>query len=172
MASFARYKNRLIAKFTSRFPALAKKFTNGFVPWETEGVPWTPVTKPLSESRVAIVTTAGVHHKTQKPFDMRDREGDPAYRVIEVSRPLSGLMITHDYYDHSDADKDINIVFPIERLWELEDEGLIGEAAKTHYSFMGHITGPHIQTLIHRTAPEAARRLENDKADLVILTPG
>ena len=170
--SLWRLKNRLIAKLTTRFPFLGKRFTEAFSPVETEGIPWVPVSKPLAVSKVAMVTTAGVHHRDQPPFDMNDRDGDPSFRAIDVSRPVSDLMITHDYYDHGDADKDINIVFPIQRLRELESEGIIGEIAGTHYGFMGHILGAHVQTLVNRSAPEVARRLKNDGVDVVLLTPG
>ncbi|MBW2051378.1 MAG: hypothetical protein JRI85_03925 [Deltaproteobacteria bacterium] len=172
MTSFTQFKNQFIARLSTRFPVLGKRFTNAFVPWETEGVPWAPASKPLSKCKVALVTTAGVHHRSQQPFDMRDPQGDPTFREIEASRPITNLMITHDYYNHADADKDINVVFPIERLWDFEDEGLLGKAAETHYSFMGHIQGPHIQTLIYQNAPEVARRLKNSAVDLIILTPG
>ncbi len=166
-----RIKNRLIARLITRFPALAKRFIDAYAPWESADIPWTAVTKPLAESRVAIVTTAGVHHVEQEPFDMRDKDGDPTYRVIDLTKP-SGLMITHDYYDHTDADKDVNIVFPVERLREFVHEGFVGGLADLHYGFMGHITGRHIVTLIEKTAPEIARRLKRDRVDAVVLTPG
>ena len=123
--SLLRLKNKLIAKLTTRFPFLGKRFTEAFPPMETEGVPWVPVIKPLADCKVAMVTTAGVHHRDQSPFDMRDPDGDSSFRAIDVSRGVGDLMITHDYYDHRDADKDINIVFPIERLRELESDGFI-----------------------------------------------
>lgn len=170
--SIKRIKNKAIAKVLTRFPALSKKWIDSFTPWELEDVPWTPVRKPLRESKVAIVTTAGVHHRDQKPFDMDDKDGDPTFRAIDVTGPLSDLMITHDYYDHSDADKDINIVFPIERLQELEAEGAIKKVADGHYSFMGHIDSPHIHTLINKSAPEVAKRLQQEGVDVVLLTPG
>lgn len=172
MLSLSRLKNQTAAKLTSRSPWVAKKFANRFSPIRTEGVPWCPPGKPLAKSKVAVVTTAGVHHKDQRPFDMKDPEGDHTFRVIDVSRPISDLMITHDYYDHSDADKDINIVFPIQRLKEFEKEGFIGEIAPTHYGFMGHIVGKHIQTLVNLSAPEVAERLKQDGMDTVLLTPG
>jgi len=103
---------------------------------------------------------------------MKDREGDPSYRTIDLTRPLSSLMITHDYYDHTDADKDINIVFPVERLKEFEKEGFVGRIAGRHYSFMGHIIGRHIPTLVGTSAPEIARKLKKDNVDVVLLTPG
>jgi D-proline reductase (dithiol) PrdB len=170
--SLNRFKNKFIATIITRFPALAKRFISAYAPWESQDVPWAAVTKALADSKIAVVTTAGVHHKDQRPFNMLDREGDPSYRTIDLSSPLSTLMITHDYYDHTDADKDINIVFPIERLKEFEKEGLIGQVAELHYGFMGHITGRHLLTLINRIAPEVAQRLKEDKVDIVLLTPG
>jgi len=81
-------------------------------------------------------------------------------------------MITHDFYGHSDAAKDINIVFPLERLKEFEDDGFIGRVAKRHYSFMGHIDGLYIHELINKHAKNLAARLKADKIDVVLLTPG
>ncbi|RMG00801.1 MAG: hypothetical protein D6726_10735 [Nitrospirae bacterium] len=167
-----RLKNRLIAKMVTRFPGLSERFVNSYTPWESDDIPWSAVGKELSSSRVAIVTTAGVHHKDQIPFDMTDPYGDPSFREIDSERPVESLMITHDYYDHSDADRDINIVFPIDRLREFETEGIIGEVSKRHYGFMGHIDGIHIPTLIEKTAPEVAGRLKSDGVDIVLLTPG
>jgi D-proline reductase (dithiol) PrdB len=172
LSSFYRLKNRIIAKFYTRFPQLAKKFIESFSPIETEGIPWSPVRKTLKESRVALITTAGVHQRDQKPFDMDDPDGDPTFRTIDVSRPIGDLMITHDYYDHADADRDINIVFPIQRIQELKSEGIIGDVATTHYGFMGHTLGRHIGTLLHQSASDVAQRLERDHVDVVLLTPG
>ncbi len=167
-----RLKNRIIAKFITRFPSLSERFIDSYSPWENEDVPWAPVTRPLSELKIAIVTTSGVHHIDQEPFDMKDPDGDPSFRLIDSSRPLSDLTITHDYYDHTDALKDINIVFPIERLLEFEKNGLIGRVSDTHYGIMGHIDKSHIATLMNVSAPEIASGLKKNDVDIVILTPG
>ena len=167
-----RLKNRAIAKLTTKFPSVARNFIDAYRPRESEDIPWSPVTRLLRDSKVAIITTAGVHHKDQTPFDMNDPDGDPTFREIDIRRPLSELMITHDYYDHSDADRDINIVFPIERLREFKSYGIIGRVADIHYGFMGHIDGRHIDTLIKEQAPEVARRIKADNVDVVLLTPG
>lgn len=167
-----RLKNRFIAKVLTRFPTLVKFLSSLYKPVESEGIPWIPLKKALRDSIVAVVTTAGVHLKTQDHFDMSDPNGDPSFRIIEITKPLSDLMITHDYYDHTDADKDINIIFPIERLREFEKEGIIGRLASRHYGFMGHILGLHIDTLVKITAPEVANRLNADGVDIVLLTPG
>lgn len=170
--NWSRCKNRAIAKIVTRIPSLSKRLVASYSPWESGDIPWTPLRKPLAQSTLSLVTTAGVHQRDQAPFDMRDREGDPTFRVMDGERSLSDLMITHDYYDHTDADKDMNIVFPLERLREFVREGMIGRLAAHHYGFMGHITGPHIMTLITRSAPEIVRQLKKDAVDAVLLTPG
>ncbi|MBI5327392.1 MAG: hypothetical protein HZB80_03725 [Deltaproteobacteria bacterium] len=167
-----RLKNQLISKLFTRFPYLVERWIRKTAPWKVEGIPWTPATKPVKNCKVAIVTTAGVHLKTQKPFDMQDPNGDPTYREIPADAPKKQLIITHDYYDHKDADKDINIVFPIDRLKELKDTGEIGDIASLNFGFMGHIDGSHIYTLINVTAQEAALKLKIQDVDAVILTPG
>jgi D-proline reductase (dithiol) PrdB len=103
---------------------------------------------------------------------MADSHGDPSFRAIDAARPLDTLTITHDYYDHADADRDINVVFPIERLRELAAQGTIGGVSEIHIGFMGHITGRHIRTLTEKTAPEAARILRGAGVDVALLTPG
>jgi D-proline reductase (dithiol) PrdB len=168
----SRLKNKIIAKVITRFPSLAKGLIDAYTPRETEGIPWTPVRKPLSESIVGLVTTAGVHLRSQEPFVMTDPDGDPTYRKIGRDTPYEELMITHDYYDHADADRDINIVLPVERLKEFAREGVIGGVGPSMYSFMGHIVGPHLYTLMNVTAPAAAEGLLKDGVDCVLVTPG
>jgi D-proline reductase (dithiol) PrdB len=173
MNDFSRLKNRLLAKVATAVPYIGKILSSSYHPAEQQGVvPWTPVVKRLRESSVSIVTTAGVHRKDQMPFDMKDPNGDPSLRVIDGAVSVNDLIITHDYYDHKDADKDINIVFPIERLREFKKTGLIKAVSAVHFCFMGHILGPHIKTLTEVTAPEAAERLKKEGVDIVLLTPG
>jgi D-proline reductase (dithiol) PrdB len=169
-----RIKNRLLAKILTPFPSLVERLV-GMVPAIDTGfdtIPWTPFTKGLKSSTFAIVTTAGVHLKGQAPFNMEDPDGDPAWRELPNDTPGDKLMITHDYYDHKDADRDINIVYPIDRMKELAERGVIGGLAKTHYGFMGHIMGRHIPALQNVMAPEVAGRLKGEGVDAVLLTPG
>jgi len=134
-------------------------------------VPWQPFQGKAVQSRVALITTAGVHLNSDVPFNMRDPAGDPTFREIPADAPPGTWTITHNYYDHTDADKDINVVFPFERLRELAELGEIGALNQRHFSFMGHILPPHIHTLMHSTAPQVARLLKQDGVDIAILTP-
>jgi D-proline reductase (dithiol) PrdB len=169
--SFKATKDRIIAKFYMRLPFLVKIWarTHRFV--TNANVLWTPLRKQLGQAKVALVTTAGIHLRSDPPYDMHDKEGDPSFRQIPSRTNVRDLMITHNYYDHSDADKDIGVVFPLERLKELELEGMIGNVAPRHFSFMGHILGRHIVTLIEETGPAVAGMLREDNVDAVFLTP-
>ena len=165
------WKDKLLAKLLTRYPALVKKWaeSNEFI--VNLDIPWSILTKELNTCQIALVTTAGVHLRSQSPFDMKDKEGDPSFREIPSRVDPKDLTITHNYYDHRDADQDINVAFPMERLGDLESDGFIGKIAPQHFSFMGHITGHHINTLIHHTGPEVARTLKEDGTDIVFLTP-
>ena len=168
----SRLKNRVLAALATRFPALAKRFTDAYESQQSTGaVPWVAPSKPLRASRLALVTTAGIHHKDQEPFNMSDSDGDPSYRELDGATLFDDFTITHDYYDHSDARKDPNVVLPLNRLQELVDEGSIGSLARKHYALMGHIDGPHINTLINKTAHEIVTGLKKEEVDLVLLTP-
>lgn len=172
MPLLLRLKNILIAKVINRFPALADKLVAAYKPWETVGaIPWTAPSKPLAQCKLALVTTSGIHHQGQQPFDMDDRDGDPSFRELNSATLLDSFTITHDYYDHSDAEKDPGIIFPLRRLQEFQQEGVIGELADKHYAFMGHIDGRHIPTLIEKTAQMIAQKLHAAQVDVVLLTP-
>ncbi len=167
-----RFKNRLVARLLTRFPGLLRRSAEKVEKIEVGPTPWTPFTKDLSGARVALVTTAGVHLATQPPFDMEDPDGDPSFRELPSDTPKKDYRITHDYYDHTDAEKDINIVFPVDRLSEMAEAGAIGSLAPVNFGFMGHILGRHVKTLVEKTAPEVAGMLRAEAVDAVLLTPG
>lgn len=166
-----RMMNRGLAWLAARWPKLSDKLVASFEPIASTSIPWHPVSKPLSQSKVALVTTAGLHHTAQAPFNMKDPLGDPSFRIIEGRSIANDFTITHDYYDHRDAEKDVNIIFPIARLNEMQRAGCIGAISDKHFSFMGHIDGPHVQQLIQHTAPQVVQSLKKMRVDAVLLTP-
>ena len=80
-------------------------------------------------------------------------------------------MITHDYYDHRDADKDLNLVFPWQLLQKLVNEGKMGSLTDQFSSFMGHIDGTLIETLVRETSVAAADKVQQMQADIALLVP-
>ena len=138
---------------------------------EEDGIPFARLVKPLSAARGALITTGGVHLRTQPPFDMANPDGDATFRVIGADATAAEITITHKYYDHSDADRDLNVVFPLAHLRELSTQQVIAGVGPRHFGFMGHIDGPLIRTLTEQTARDVAAKLRADKVDFALLTP-
>jgi D-proline reductase (dithiol) PrdB len=134
-------------------------------------VPFTPFDKALSRATVAIVTAAGVHRKDQEPFNIADDLGDLTFRILGEDVNSSDLMVTHHHYDHTDADLDINVVFPIDPLRDLLREGFIGGIAREHIGYMGYTM--QLKRMYEETAPQIAEEIDKKShADLVVLTGG
>jgi len=134
-------------------------------------VPFTPYERELSRASVAIVTAAGVHEKDQQAFNIADELGDLTFRIIDSNANAADLMVTHHHYEHSDADRDINVVFPIDALRSLVDEGFIGGLAHSHVGFMGYTM--QLKRMYEETAPAIAEHIDKQsRADIVVLTGG
>ena len=134
-------------------------------------VPFTPFERELSKSTIAIVSAGGVHLRAQEPFNVADELGDLTYREIPPDVDSTQLMITHHHYDHSDADQDINVVFPIDVLRELHGEGFVGGIATKHIGYMGYTQ--QLKAMYEGTAPEIANEIDKgSRADAVLLTGG
>lgn len=160
----------LIGDLYTRVPFLARRWGRRFDALSFMDVPFVPLRKPLQSCRLALVTTGGVHLRAQPPYNMADPRGDPTYRIIPAETPATELTITHDYYNHQDAERDLNILFPLDLFRTLARDKHIGSLA-TCYSFMGHIEPPHVETLLRTTAPQVVGKLKQDKVDAVLLTP-
>lgn len=122
--------------------------------------------KPLSETRLALVTTGGVHLPEDRRFDIDDPLGDCSYR--EISASAETLTWTHAYHRSEEA-ADLDAVFPLWTVRRLVEESIIGGLNHRHFSFMGAIHDP--EPLIRETAPEVAGMLADDGVDAVLLTP-
>jgi D-proline reductase (dithiol) PrdB len=122
----------------------------------------------LSKRRVAIVTTAGMHLRSDVPFDTTGSGTD--YRVIPEDVNPADLVMSHlsVNFDRSGFQSDANIVFPLARLKELAAQQYIGSVARFHYSFMGAIWPI---TKYESKARELAALLKADGVDAVVLSP-
>ena len=134
-------------------------------------IPFTPLDRDLSKATVALVTAAGVHRKDQDPFNIADELGDLTFRVIGGNDKNDELMVTHHHYDHTDADQDINVVFPLDILRELKAEGFIGDVAREHIGYMGYTM--QLKRMYEETAPAIAEHInKKSRADVIVLTGG
>jgi D-proline reductase (dithiol) PrdB len=148
-----------------------------------EGYSFTLPQKKLSESRICLVSLAGVYRKGQKPYNtsagmvppqlraMRFKErGDWSFREIALDADSTDLAVAHAHYDHSEADEDINCVFPMIRLVELEVEGFIGECSNAHYALMGFV--PEVSLVLATAQKEIIPRLKERGVDVAVISGG
>ncbi len=103
--------------------------------------PITPLTKPLNKCKLALITTGGLHLKTDPPFDLTTQNGDCSYRKLPGDIRQEDIAISHKWYNHKFINADLNCVFPIDRMREYVEKGRIKSLSEEHYSFMGHIYG-------------------------------
>jgi D-proline reductase (dithiol) PrdB len=159
----------LFERILSALP-LAGRFGRQAPPRRAD-VPWVEPRLPLREAVVALVSTGGVHLEQHQPFDMEDPNGDPCVREIPVGTPRESLCITHGYYDQADAEADLNLVLPLERMRELQKQTVIGSLHGTAYSLMGHLAGPHLAQLENEIAPTLGRTLAEAGVNYALLIP-
>jgi D-proline reductase (dithiol) PrdB len=136
---------------------------------EFETIPWTPVSKPLAASRLAVVTTAGTYRKgVDAPF-RHGPEGDISLRRIPGDVVLADLDVSHSHMPEQIARQDMNTVFPLDHLRELVAAGSLGSLAGTHFSIMGYAT--RAADIAETIAPEIAETMAQDRVDLALLVP-
>jgi D-proline reductase (dithiol) PrdB len=134
---------------------------------EHDDSPWTPWEKELSQSKLGVVTTAGLHLRGDRPFE----GGDPSYRAIPSSANPNDVIQSHASigFDHTGYYRDINLAFPLDRMRELVEGGTLGSVADNYYSFMGAQRNP--TRIIEETAPEVVQLLKADQVDAVLIIP-
>lgn len=157
-------------------PFLSRKVMQAWAEREQppEHASWTPLTKPLSRCRVALISTAGIASLTDQPFDEQAERDDPwrgddGWRAVPGDATEADVGVHHLHIDRTPVEEDLEVVLPVRRLAELAADGVIGEANHRHFSIMGYIldaTG--LQTV---TAPELGAELTADAVDLVLLVP-
>jgi D-proline reductase (dithiol) PrdB len=91
----------------------------------------------------------------------------PLLSEIPVATATSELRVRHAGYDIRSSVKDPNVTFPIDRMKEARDNGVIGSLASTFFSFPG-ITA---QGRLRRVLPEWVERIRREEVDLMLLVP-
>jgi len=127
--------------------------------------PWAKA-PALKKMRLAMVTTAGLHMRSDRPFQL---DPNDFYRVIPGGAETSDLVMSHlaASFDRSAFQRDCNVVFPIDRLREMVKEGIIGSLAEFHYS----VSSAHRAEDFKAPAMEIAGFLKKDGVNAVLLLP-
>lgn len=151
--------------------------------WQYDEGPFAPLDKPISETRLALLTSSGhfVEGDDPQPFGLQNmtqeeavqRIGDfiksePALSAIPIDTPRDELCVRHGGYDIRGAQADPNVPLPIERLRDLEREGFIGELAPTAYSFVGATSQIKLTSQAY---PAWIEMLQEQNIETVLLIP-
>ena len=142
----------------------------GFPPYQWsqfDSSPWTPFKKPLNQARIALLSSAGIFREDQDPFDPW-AVNDLSFRQIPKNTPFEKLKLHHNYFDHRDALKDLNCLFPVHRLLDLEKDGTIGSLAAEAITLgMGRL---YKRTALQQeTVPRIVDLLKQQGADALLL---
>jgi hypothetical protein len=141
-----------------------------------DGAVWAPFEKRLAESRIALLTSAGIYLTTsQPPFDLEREQanpewGDPSWRAIPASAAASDIAAAHLHINGEDLLSDPEIVLPMHLLGDLAREGVIGSAASEHASVMGY-QDRTLRDWQNKAAPELVAHLRDQVVDGLILAP-
>ena len=128
--------------------------------------PWAAMVKPVRDCRIALISSGGIYHRTQEPFN--PVKNDLTFREIPKIADLADLRISH-YSKNARDVKDLNTIFPLERFRELEAGRSIGELASPAFTFMGRIfTRTRLQK---EMAPHLIGRLRELQVDAAFLVP-
>ena len=129
--------------------------------------PFTPLSRPLTAGRLAIVTTAGLHLRGDRPF----APGEQTFRAIPATAPAADIVQSHTSlgFDRVAILRDLNISYPVDRLRELIERGELGGTGPNHYSFMG--AQRDVNRIREETGPEVGRRLREEGVDVALITP-
>jgi D-proline reductase (dithiol) PrdB len=150
-----------------RLPQILRNTLLTFPAQVNDTTPFAPLKAPLSRCRVAIVTTAGLHRRGDRPFG----PGDPTYRIIPSDTPVLDIVQSQTSigFDRAPIMRDINTSFPIDRLRELLARGEIGGLAPNCYAFLG--AQRDVRRIEAETVPEAAGQLRDEGVDVALITP-
>ena len=134
-----------------------------------DDIPWTPYTGTPAAQKFGLITSGGLYLKdSQVPFDTSSIHGDTSYRELPKTIQQEDVGIAHKHYDHSLAKQDLNIIYPIQRFVELEEESIIGTLADVNYS-LSYVNDA--VTLVEKTVPELIKGIRAQAIDVMFLVP-
>ena len=156
-------------------PSLAS-WVRSFIPEEdfNDPIPWTPMSKPLSQTTIALVTSAGISLRTDPPFDMEREKreplwGDRSFREIPRGSTEKDIEVNHLHINTTYIKQDINVILPLNRMAEFEQEKIIGRLAPQAYSFYG-FQWTNADFLKEAIEP-ISKRMKLEWVEAVLLTP-
>lgn len=168
-------QEKIVDGFRFLPPAL-KAWVRTFIPEEEfkGSIPWTPMSKSLSQTTIALVTSAGISLKSDPPFNMEREKreptwGDRSFREIPRGTTEEDIEVNHLHINTTYIKQDINVILPLARMAEFEQERTIGRLAPTSYSFYG-FQWQNTDFLKEAIEP-ISKKMKLEGVETVLLTP-
>jgi D-proline reductase (dithiol) PrdB len=168
-------RQKIVDGFRFLPPGL-KAWVKTFIPDESfrGDIPWTPLSKPLNQTAISLVTSAGISLKSDPPFDMEREKrepfwGDRSYRMIPRGTTEKDIDIHHLHINTTYIRQDINVILPLARMAEFEKEGIIGFLAPTSYSFYGFQW--QNTDFLQQSIKPISKKMKQEGVEAVLLTP-
>jgi D-proline reductase (dithiol) PrdB len=127
---------------------------------------WSVVTKPVSESRVALLSSAALRLDDQEPFVPRE---DMSYRRVPLRSGRRHNCYRPPLRYRSGTQTGSGNRFPRTALASLAQRGVIGALSPYHFSFMGGVR--RSQEIEDELAMAIAADLKKLAVDLALLVP-
>lgn len=162
-------KSKMSRTFSGNFTGAYKKFTISHMREHTSPTE-AFLSKPLNECKVALASTAGVHLKTDEPFDVDNPAGDHTFRIVPSNAPEQELTVTHIYIDTKFAKSDPTIVFPLPQLKQAAADGKIGSVSSINIGLNGGILDTAL--VEQESIPKVVELFHNEGIDAALLVPG
>ncbi len=154
-------------------PPGLKAWVRTFIPDEEfKGtIPWTPMSKPLNQMTLALVTSGGISLKTDPPFDMEREKreplwGDRSYRALPRGTTEKDIEVNHLHINTNPIKQDINVILPLARMAEFEQEKIIGRLAHTFYGFQWQNND-----FLKEAIEPISKRMKSEGVEAVLMTP-
>lgn len=137
-------------------------------------IPWTPMSKPLKQTTIALVTSAGISLTSDPPFDMEKEKkepiwGDRSFRIIPGGTTEKDIDVNHLHINTTYIKQDINVILPLARMAEFEREGIIGRLAPSAYSFYGFQWQNN--DFLQEAIEPISKKMKLEAVEAVLLTP-
>lgn len=136
---------------------------------ENKRAPFTPARRALPMLNLALISSAGAYIDGTDPFMPDEPGGDIEFREIPVQVEAADFRFAGRGYDTKAVEQDIDSQVPLQRLFEFEGNGIIGQLNPVFWSFCGYVTDA--ARLVEEMIPRLVERVKRYEVQAALLVP-
>ena len=136
---------------------------------KNQRAPFSPARRALPMLNLALISSAGAYIDGTAPFDLTAPDGDFSFREIPSQIESADLRFAARGYDPTAVMSDSNSLLPLERLYEFERNGIIGQLNPVFWSCCGFV--PDAAGLVDEMIPRLVERVKRYEVQAALLVP-